>query len=111
MRRGKPGGMLRYLREREGRMKRKWITQDKRRHQPPEPVPLLYTTLYLLSILKSVHVVYSNQLIATEALDKGLQNNKEKGFLQVGFRPLPPDPDRGGEGRERGRRQGSITTT
>lgn len=88
------------------REKSKWITQDKRRHQPPEPVPLLYTTpLYLLHP-KSVHV-YSNHLIATEALDKGLQNKKEKRFLflQVGFQPLPPDPDRGGKEE---RRQGHI---
>lgn len=34
---------------------RKWFTQDTRRHQPPETVPLLYTTpLYLLAILNQI---------------------------------------------------------
>lgn len=52
------------------------------------------TSLFTLHS-KSDHVVYSNQLIATEALDKGLAKQKEKRFLQVGFQPLPPESDRG----------------
>lgn len=48
---------------------------------------------------KSGHV-HSNQLIATEALDKGLQKKKKN--VQVGFQPLPPDS--GGEGKGKGGR-------
>lgn len=69
--------------------KRKWITQDTRRHQPPEPVPFIVhnTSLFTLHS-KSVHVVYSNQLIATEALDKGLQNKKKRDFCRLVSNPF-----------------------
>lgn len=46
---------LHYQREE----KRKWITQDTRRHQPPEPVPFIVhnTSLFTLHS-KSVHGFY-----------------------------------------------------
>lgn len=53
------------------------ITQDTRRHQPPKPVPLLNTPLYLLFFLNQVMMFIKNPLIATEALHKGLQNKKK----------------------------------
>lgn len=72
------------------------------------------TSLFTLHS-KSVHDVYSNQLIATEALDKGLQNKKKRRFLQ-GWFPTPSTRFRKGKesGRRKGtsiREKGSIATT
>lgn len=79
---------------------RKWIKQDTRRHQPPEPVPLLYTTpLYLLAILNQI--MFFIQIINC---NRGTwQGFAKKRFC---FQPLQPDS---GRGEERGRRTWCIT--
>lgn len=89
----------------ERKQEREWITQDTRRHQPPEPVPLLYTTpLYLLSFSKLVHFCfYSNQLLQRH-LTRVSQNKKKKIF--AGWFPTPSTRSR--QGKERGRRQGTT---
>lgn len=54
---------------------------------------IVHNTSLFTFFSKSVHFVHSYQLIATEALNKGLQNRR--------FQPFPLDTDRGGteEGR------------
>ncbi len=61
------------------------------------------TSLFTLHS-KSVHVVYSDQLIATEALDKGSQNKKKRDFHRLVSNPFHLIQ----KGKERGRRQATF---
>lgn len=95
----KPRAALHYLKEERGDHTGHKETPTTR----ASPFIVHNTSLFTLRP-KSVHVVYSNQLIATEALDKGLQNKRKdvcrlvsNPFLQI----------QRGEGRETGRRQGT----
>lgn len=85
--REKPGGTLRYLRRRERKEK---VDHTRHKETPTtraSPFIVHNTSLFTLHP-KSVHDVYSNQLIATEALDKGLQNKKKRDFCRLVSNPF-----------------------
>lgn len=67
-----PEGALRYLRERE-RQERVYHTGHKKTPTTRESPFIVHNTSLFILFSKSVHLVYSKS-IATEALDKGLQN-------------------------------------
>lgn len=101
------GGMWRARENYRGRCVaskgKKWITQDTKKHQPPETVPFIIhnTSLFILHSI-STHVFYSNQIIATEALYTVCETKTNKRRFFAGFQPLQPGSERGGE-KEGGR--------
>lgn len=98
MRRGKPGGA-----ERKERVD---YTGHKETPTTRASPFIVHTSLFTL-LSKSVHFVYSNPLIATEALDKDLQNKTKEISLQVFFFFATPST-RSRQGRQRGREAGYI---
>lgn len=99
MRRGKSGGAIHYLRDREEK-----VDHTGHKETPTtraSPFIVHNTSLFTLHS-KSVHFVYSNQLIATEALDKGLHNKKKRVFCRLDSNPIH-QIQRGEGGKEGGR--------
>lgn len=106
-RRGKPRGALQYLRDREEEEE-----EDDTKHKETPTTRaspfIVHNTSLFAFLSQSLHLVYSNQLFATEALDNRFGKTK-----RVGSEPLPTDRERGGteEGGGASRcEKGSIPT-